>query len=230
MSRHSVILTCFNGQQFIAEAIRSVLTQLGTDDELVVVDDASTDDSMLQVKSISDTRIRIYSKSLNGGIAAARNEALSMVRGDFISFIDHDDRWAKGRMKDFEGLINVNKDAEVVHGMVEHFYEKPELADKYNLPHTQSAVLPGSVTLSKDLIHRIGYFDESLTCGEFVDFMARAKMVSNQWVASDQIYLERRIHGNNYTLQHTNDSTGYFSVVRAHLLRIGKPPNCDSND
>lgn len=219
MTRHSVILTCFNGAEFIAEAICSVLAQLGQNDELIVVDDGSTDDSLSRVQLIVDERIRIHCRAQNGGIAAARNDALVVVSGEFVSFIDHDDLWGSARLNDFESIIAKNKDTDVVHGMVAHFFDNPALAQHYKLPDMQNAVLSGSVTISKGLIQKIGFFDETLTCGDFVDFMARAKLLSDRWIESDQIYLHRRIHGKNYTLTHALDSAGYLSVVRAHLLR-----------
>ena len=219
MTRHSVILACYNGAQYISEAIESVLSQLGSGDELIVVDDGSTDDSIALVRAYGDERIRVLTRPKNGGIAAARNDALQVFQGDFVSFIDHDDRWGEGRIKDFESIIAAYPEAEVVHGQVAHFYENPALADQYRLPETQAAVLPGSVCLSSNLVKKIGQFDTALTCGEFVDYMARAKLLCNHWKASDTVYLHRRIHGNNYTLTHAKDSTGYLSVVRAHLLR-----------
>lgn len=219
MTRHSVILACYNGAQFIEEAIESVLSQLGSSDEMIVVDDGSTDDSIALARAYDDARIHVLTRPQNGGIAAARNDALPLVQGDFVSFIDHDDRWGEGRIKDFERIIAAYPEAEVVHGQVAHFYENPAHADQYHLPETQAAVLSGSVTLSRDLVKRIGCFDMDQTCGEFVDFMARAKLLSNYWQASNTVYLHRRIHGNNYTLTHAMDSTGYLSVVRAHLLR-----------
>ncbi|MBU3670868.1 MAG: glycosyltransferase family 2 protein [Polynucleobacter sp.] len=221
MTRHSVILTCFNGSEFIAEAICSVLDQLGQNDELIVVDDGSNDDSLSRVQLIADERIRIHCRAQNSGIAAARNDALRLVRGDFVSFIDHDDRWGDARIKDFEAIVAKNNDTDVVHGVVAHFFDDPALDQQYKLPDMQNAVLSGSVTISKGLIQKIGFFDETLTCGDFVDFMARAKIMSDRWIASDQIYLHRRIHGKNYTLTHAKDSSGYLSVVRAHLLRKG---------
>lgn len=214
-----MILACYNGAQYISEAIESVLSQLGSGDELIVVDDGSTDDSIALVRAYGDERIRVLTRPNNGGIAAARNDALHVFQGDFVSFIDHDDRWGEGRIKDFESIIAAYPEADVVHGQVAHFYESPALADQYRLPETQAAVLPGSVCLSSNLVKKIGQFDTALTCGEFVDYMARAKLLCNHWKASDTVYLHRRIHGNNYTLTHAKDSSGYLSVVRAHLAR-----------
>ena len=219
MIRHSVILTCYNGKKYILEAVESVLKQLGESDELIVVDDGSTDDSRSLVSKLRDNRVQLICRKENGGIAAARNDALSVVQGLYVSFIDHDDRWEVGRMRDFEDIIKASPDVEVVHGKVAHFYSDPTLERRFRLQETQAAVLPGTVTLSNTLLKRIGLFNTSITCGEFVDFMARAKTLTSLWHASDKVYLQRRIHGENYTLSHARDATGYLAVVRAHLLR-----------
>lgn len=219
MTRHTVILPCFNGNDFIIEAISSVMSQLGPDDELIVVDDGSTDQSIGLINSIGDKRIRLVIRKKNGGISAARNDAFPLIRGDFVSFIDQDDLWGEGRVKDFESVIAKHPDADVVYGVVKHFYDDVALAMHYQLPETQIAVLPGSVTLSRDLVTKVGLFDITITCGEFIDYMARAKLITDHWHSSEVIYQHRRIHGKNYTLTHAKDSSGYPAVVRAHLLR-----------
>lgn len=219
MTRHSVILTCYNGEKYILEAIQSVLRQLDQNDELIVVDDGSTDTSRDLVANFSDSRIRLVCRSENGGISAARNDAIALVRGVYVSFIDHDDRWKDGRIADFECIVKEFPGVEVVHGKVMHFYSDLKLASQYRMPETQSAVLPGTVTLSSALLRRVGIFNTSITCGEFVDFMSRARALSSSWHSSDEVYLQRRIHGENYTLTHVKDTTGYLAVVRTHLLR-----------
>lgn len=214
-----MILTCYNGEKYVLEAVNSVLNQLDSDDELIIVDDGSTDTSRSLISNIPDYRIRLVCREKNGGIAAARNDALCLVRGLYVSFIDHDDLWEANRISDFEDIVKSFPEVGVVHGKVMHFYSNAELASRYRLPETQTAVLPGTVILSIALVKRIGLFDISVTCGEFVDFMARAKKLSCSWRSSDKVYLRRRIHGENYTISHSKDSTGYLAVVRAHLLR-----------
>lgn len=219
MIRHSVILTCYNGEKYILEAIDSVLKQISSDDELIIVDDGSTDNSRAIVSNIKDDRIRIVERQVNGGIARARNDAILLVRGKYVSFIDHDDYWGNGRLFDFERTVNQFPETDVVHGFVAHFYSEPELANRFLLPETQLSVLPGTVTMSHDLVRKVGLFDVTLTCGEFVDFMSRARSLSVCWKSSDKVYLHRRIHGENYTLTHAKDSSGYLAVVRSHLQR-----------
>ena len=87
----SVIMPCYNGQAYLAEAIESVLGQSYRNFELIVVDDGSTDRSDEILRGYGD-RIRVTRQS-NKGVSAARNVGIFKSRGEFIAFLDSDDYW-----------------------------------------------------------------------------------------------------------------------------------------
>ncbi len=87
----TVLMTTYNGAAFIAEAIGSVLGQTFRDFELIVVDDASTDDTLSILAGFSDPRIRVIRLPTNGGIVAARNQGFAAARGAYVAALDHDD-------------------------------------------------------------------------------------------------------------------------------------------
>ena len=89
----SVIVANYNGEKFIADAIRSACNQSLRSIEVIVSDDASTDSSLQIIKGLvaEDSRIRLIESSVNGGAAAARNRALDVARGQWISIFDSDD-------------------------------------------------------------------------------------------------------------------------------------------
>lgn len=87
----SVILPVYNRQKFIAKAIESVLAQTYTDFELIVVDDASTDDTARIVHSYDDIRIRYVKNETNIERCNSRNRGIAMARGTYICFLDSDD-------------------------------------------------------------------------------------------------------------------------------------------
>ena len=91
----SVIMPCFNIEQFIAATIDSVLQQTYPLWELLIVDDASTDRTAEIVKSHQnqDYRIHFVVKSKHSGIADTRNQCLKMAKGRFLAFLDADDLW-----------------------------------------------------------------------------------------------------------------------------------------
>jgi glycosyltransferase involved in cell wall biosynthesis len=92
MPRVSVIINCFNGEQFLKEAIDSVYAQTFTDWEIIFWDNASTDGSEAIAKSY-DTKLRYFKAKENVVLGAARNYAISQARGDYVAFLDTDDVW-----------------------------------------------------------------------------------------------------------------------------------------
>lgn len=94
----SVILPTFNRAHSLPGAMGSVLTQSFQDLELIVVDDASTQDIAALVQQIDDPRVRLVRRPVNGGAAAARNSGIDEARGAFIAFQDSDDLWLPGKL------------------------------------------------------------------------------------------------------------------------------------
>lgn len=91
----SVIVPIYNVEAFVEQAVDSVLSQTLSDWELILVDDGSTDGSgrLCDAYAARDGRIRVVHKS-NGGLSDARNAGLDVARGEWISFLDGDDRLA----------------------------------------------------------------------------------------------------------------------------------------
>lgn len=90
----SVITPAYNSARYIADAIRSVQAQTLDDWEMVIVDDASTDETSAIVESFSsDPRIRLIQLNTNSGAGIARQTALDAAAGRYIAFLDADDTW-----------------------------------------------------------------------------------------------------------------------------------------
>ncbi|MFV0665043.1 glycosyltransferase family 2 protein [Denitromonas sp.] len=97
----SVCLAAYNGAAHIREQIDSILPQLGAEDELIVSDDGSTDDTHDLVMAIGDARIRL----INGprkGLIRNFEHALAHVRGDLVFLSDQDDLWLPGKVERME--------------------------------------------------------------------------------------------------------------------------------
>ena len=89
----SVAIANFNGGAYLADAVRSALGQSLTDLEVIIVDDASTDDSLQRARQLAaeDPRIVVDALPVNGGPSAARNRALDLARGRWLAVLDSDD-------------------------------------------------------------------------------------------------------------------------------------------
>jgi glycosyltransferase involved in cell wall biosynthesis len=89
--RISVVIPCYNAARWVAEALRSVAEQSYSPHEIIVVDDGSTDDSLRAIES-SGVEVRLL-RTNRVNAAAARNAAIEVAEGDWIAFLDADDRW-----------------------------------------------------------------------------------------------------------------------------------------
>ena len=98
MPRVSVIIPTYNYGRFLPESIGSAQRQTVSDLEIIVVDDGSTDETPQILAGISEPRLTAV-RTPNGGISAARNRGLDMATGDYIAFLDADDRWAPDKLE-----------------------------------------------------------------------------------------------------------------------------------
>lgn len=109
----SVCLATHNGSAFLMDQVASILVQLGDTDELVVIDDASTDTTLNVLREIGDPRLRVIAQSPNRGYVATFERALAEARGDILLLSDQDDVWLPGRVEAMRAALS---DASVVAG------------------------------------------------------------------------------------------------------------------
>jgi glycosyltransferase involved in cell wall biosynthesis len=93
----SVAMATYNGSAHVAEQLDSILEQLGPHDEVVVVDDASTDDTRDVLAAVDDPRVRVILSPVNRGYVRAFETAIAATRGEAVLLSDQDDVWLPGR-------------------------------------------------------------------------------------------------------------------------------------
>ncbi|WP_371818153.1 glycosyltransferase [Pseudarthrobacter sp. C4D7] len=92
-------MAAYNGERHIKEQIDSILPELGPNDEVIVVNDCSTDNTSAVVASVRDSRIRLIEAGVNRGYVATFERALGEARGEFVFLSDQDDVWLPGRVE-----------------------------------------------------------------------------------------------------------------------------------
>ena len=104
----SVIVPVYNVEPYLRECIESILGQTYRDFELILVNDGSTDDSgtICDEYAAQDTRIRVLHQK-NSGVSVARNVGLDSVQGEYITFVDSDDRVSKDYLAYLNDLIQI---------------------------------------------------------------------------------------------------------------------------
>ncbi|GAA2180418.1 hypothetical protein GCM10009785_11150 [Brooklawnia cerclae] len=109
--RVSVCMATWNGSEFIYEQITSILSELRPDDEVVVVDDASQDNTVALLRGLGDPRIKIFPQPMNRGYVRTFEKALSLASGDYVFLSDQDDVWVPGRV---DAMVEALQDNQVV--------------------------------------------------------------------------------------------------------------------
>lgn len=110
----SAIIPAYNGAtRYLDQAIRSVLAQTYRDVELIVVDDASTDETARLV--LRFPQARYFRRAENGGQAMARNDGARLAKGEFLAFLDQDDLWEPTFLEETLAVATAESDAALVH-------------------------------------------------------------------------------------------------------------------
>ncbi len=95
----SVIIPTYNREKTILGSVKSVLEQTWKDLELIVVDDASSDNTERMIQNIDDLRVKYIRQPHNQGACAARNRGIEAAQGEYIAFQDSDDIWHKDKLE-----------------------------------------------------------------------------------------------------------------------------------
>ena len=95
----SVLMPAYNAENFISEAIGSILNQTHSNWELLILNDGSTDKTLKLIKSFSDSRISIINQEQNQGYLESCNRLFDVAKGDFVTFLDADDTCPSNRLE-----------------------------------------------------------------------------------------------------------------------------------
>ncbi|HEY1605297.1 MAG TPA: glycosyltransferase family A protein [Allosphingosinicella sp.] len=215
MVETSVIIAVRNGGRFLGEAIRSVLAQISAVDELIVVDDGSTDDSARIAAAFADARVRSIRLDASGA-SAARNRGVSAARGRFFAFLDHDDLWPPERHKRLIEALGRNRDAGASYGRI-RVVEEEDVPIRGGWAHLDARHLVtnmSSALYRAEPVRSSGGFCESMIFGEDADLQLRLLENGLDPVRCDCDSLIYRRHGRNAT----NDTAG----VRRALIMVAR--------
>jgi glycosyltransferase involved in cell wall biosynthesis len=180
----SVVMPFLNGQEFLGEAIDSVLAQSWRDLELILVDDGSTDSSrpIAEHYAAMDSRVRVvaHPENANRGVAASRNAGIAVARAPRIAFIDADDRWPTTKLAEQQAIMDRHPEVGLLAGATRYWRSWDGGVDKLKpigvlrdrVIHPPTALLttyplaraeapaPSSFMLTVEALVRVGGFEE----------------------------------------------------------------------
>ena len=184
----SVIITCYNGEKFIRDAIESVFCQSYENWELIIIDDGSTDKSKdIARKYTGGKKVKLIENKCNKGIPKTKNRGLSAAKGEYIAFLDQDDFWIKNKLElqldrfmlekedvgiVCTGMFFVDRNRKVINIFTGFDDSDPrELLKSLFLKTINSSSI---MMIRKDVIHRVGAFNTDLVGWDDYEFLMRA--------------------------------------------------------
>lgn len=238
-AKFSVIIPCYNREKTILDTLDSVAGQNWRPIETVVVDDGSTDKSVdiieaWAAENASDPHLTLkIFRQKNAGASAARNSGLSLATGAYIQFLDSDDFMSEDRLS---RLVQVFR-AEDCDFIFTGFQGVNELGEVIERRPGNTRFPPRDLALRgkfwgnslrcayrKDLVDRIGPWEEAFPCFEDREYTERALMSSQKPIVIQDILATARRHGNNRLSDTSRTRTGREIRVECErrLLELAK--------
>jgi glycosyltransferase involved in cell wall biosynthesis len=181
----------------LTRAIRSVLQQTFRDFELVVVNDASPDNTANVLAAIADPQVRTVELDHNSGLPAARNAGIAIARGEWVAFLDDDDEWLPGKLEAQLERVDTSSDPRTsgVYSLFAVRTREGLVPSRRTPPFPEGQVLehiftngipivPSVFMVRRGALFDIGGFDESLVHGEDRDCWLRLAQAGHHFVAA----------------------------------------------
>ena len=215
-----VVVRAHNVAAYLAASIESVLQQSPTPDEIVVVDDGSTDGTGSVADAFSP-RVRVVHQPRRGP-GGALNGGIVHLSSELIAFQDGDDLWTEGRLESMSAALLAEPRWDGVMGRVQHFASEdlaPEEVARFAIPaEPQPGAAVPSLLLRRSALDRVGLFDESLKAGEYLEWHDRAMRVGLHIEPVGCVCLRRRVHRSN-TTRGADARRDYLRVARLAIAR-----------
>jgi glycosyltransferase involved in cell wall biosynthesis len=223
----SVIIPTCNRAQFLRAAVESVLNQTFQDFEIIVVDDASSDETPQAARSFADGRVRYLRQEPKKGQGAARNAGIRAARGEYIALLDDDDEWLPTKLRKQVALLRALPD-EV--GLIYTGYYRIDAASKRVLaevmPTERGKVYDAlgrgnwigtcsTVLLRRRCLNKAGLFDEDLASGADYDMWLRvAREFEVDFI--DEPLVRYSVHDRRISTNYDSLAQGLEAQLRKH--------------
>jgi glycosyltransferase involved in cell wall biosynthesis len=217
----SCVIPVFNGERYLAAAVRSISGQSHRPLEIIVVDDGSTDGTASVVESLG-TEVR-YFRQANAGPVVARNYGLAKADGELLAFLDSDDLWHSEKLS--RQLARFRERPELAYSvtLVQNFWEDDVSDERERMKnHPRAKPIPGFVTdtlmVTREWLVATGGFDTSLAHGDSADWFSRVDALGGVGELLPEVLVFRRIHRASFSRQLAGESREEFLHVLKRRL------------
>jgi glycosyltransferase involved in cell wall biosynthesis len=197
----TVLMSVYNSEQYLHEAIDSILGQTYTDFEFLIINDGSKDKSLEIIKSYTDPRIRLISRA-NKGLTASLNEGIEKAKGEYIARQDSDDVSVQNRLEKEVAYLDSHPSVGLVgsnYTIMDTSGNELVTTNVFTRPHdlklaqvTCNQYGHGSVMMRKTILDKVGYYDKKVGYVEDYDLWTRISRVADIANFEEPLYLYRK--------------------------------------
>jgi len=179
----TVLMAVYNGEKYLGETIKSILSQTYANFELLIINDCSSDNTSAVIKSFKDSRIVVHTNPMNFGQTKSRNVGLRIANGEYVVINDHDDLSLPHRIQKQVDFILKHPEYVVVGasgliidkaGALKRNFRRPtDFREIYLGVLTDTPFIHGSVIISKRVILEAGGYDENYLTSQDYELWSR---------------------------------------------------------
>jgi glycosyltransferase involved in cell wall biosynthesis len=213
----SVIIPVFNRERYLREALESARAQTRPAEEIIVVDDGSTDDSAEVARSFGGN-VRCLTQA-NQGCGPARNSGIAAARGELIAFLDSDDLWLPTKLERQIAELVTRPEVDLVFCRMVAFLSSE--IDEREMPRPDprevDACLASGLLMRRRVFETVGPFHNVPTV-EMIDWMVRVRDQGFREAVVPEVLLHRRSHPGNM-VREKNAPGDYLRLLKRRLDR-----------
>lgn len=210
-----------NGEAYLAEAIESALTQTRACEQVIVVDNDSTDRSAEIARGYGPAVELVFEP--RQGIGAARNAAFQAARGSHIAFLDADDVWVPAKTALQLAALESDPEPQLVFGHVQQFVS-PDLAAEQaaalRVPaDPQPGAYLGAMLAARTAVEAIGPWSEEVKVSDGLTFILRARELGLAQAMLPEVVTLRRVHGENHSISNRGERAEFARLLKQSIDR-----------
>ena len=188
--KFSIVVPLYNKEGYVLSTLNSIFQQTFSNYEIIVINDASTDNSLQLVKELNDKRIRIIENKKNIGLSDTRNAGILNARNDYIAFLDADDCWHTTFLERIASLIEEFPDEGVYATYYEENFNGKRLSPKIKIANHKKGtsflitnffelnigrliLTQSCLVVKKEVLENINGYNATVTFAEDIDFYIR---------------------------------------------------------
>ena len=220
----TVLMSVYNGEKYLNEAIDSILGQTFKDFEFLIVNDGSTDKTAEILESYNDPRIKIINNRKNIGLTKSLNIGLRVAKGEYIARQDADDISMPERLKKEVEFLEKHRDYAVVGTFLKILNEDSEIIFTLEKPiedtnireflKKDNCIAHGSVMIRKTYLLNVGlYYNEFIEESQDYELWLRISEKYKMYNIPEYLYMWRN-HNENISIKHRNEQKHFVEMIK----------------